>query len=154
MTSLYNCMIDGDNYRITKFDDLGNPESSYLVDHETCQCPAGHRPTCRHRQMLPLFLAREAVNTFYFYDFDRGGWVTNEPAALTEALEASVETAPQALRSEAGFDREMQRALEADGEKLFQLTGEDHGPVFLDEIEPTGSLIETGSQPRPSWRRL
>lgn len=26
------------------------------------------------------------------------------------------------------FDREMQRALEADGEKLRQLTGEDHGP--------------------------
>lgn len=29
------------------------------------------------------------------------------------------------------FDLEMQRALEADGEKLFQLTGEDHGPYFL-----------------------
>ncbi len=29
------------------------------------------------------------------------------------------------------FDLEMQRALEADGEKLRQLTGEDHGPYFL-----------------------
>lgn len=29
-------------------------------------------------------------------------------------------------------DREMQEALEADGEKLRQLTGEDHGPWFLD----------------------
>lgn len=28
------------------------------------------------------------------------------------------------------IDREMQRALEADGEKLRQLTGEDHGPYF------------------------
>lgn len=27
-------------------------------------------------------------------------------------------------------DREMQKALEADGEKLRQLTGEDHGPQF------------------------
>lgn len=26
------------------------------------------------------------------------------------------------------FDKEMQKALEADGEKLRQLTGEDHGP--------------------------
>lgn len=26
------------------------------------------------------------------------------------------------------YDREMQKALEADGEKLRQLTGEDHGP--------------------------
>jgi hypothetical protein len=29
------------------------------------------------------------------------------------------------------FDLEMQRALEADGEKLRQLTGEDHGPYFI-----------------------
>lgn len=33
------------------------------------------------------------------------------------------------------FDLEMQRALEADGEKLRQLTGEDHGPYFLGETE-------------------
>lgn len=30
-------------------------------------------------------------------------------------------------------DREMMRALEADGEKLRQLTGEDHGPQFFDD---------------------
>jgi transcription initiation factor TFIID subunit TAF12 len=29
------------------------------------------------------------------------------------------------------FDREMQAALEADGEKLRQLPGKDHGPLFL-----------------------
>ena len=32
------------------------------------------------------------------------------------------------------FDLEMQKALEADGEKLFQLTGEDHGPYFFDDV--------------------
>jgi hypothetical protein len=31
-----------------------------------------------------------------------------------------------------GFDKEMQKALEADGDKLRQLTGEDHGPTFGD----------------------
>jgi len=31
------------------------------------------------------------------------------------------------------FTKEMQAALVADGEKLKQLTGEDHGPVFLVE---------------------
>ena len=31
------------------------------------------------------------------------------------------------------FDREMQKALTADGEKLRALTGKDHGPVFLDD---------------------
>ncbi len=29
--------------------------------------------------MLPRFLAKGAVNSFYFYDYDRQGWVTNEP---------------------------------------------------------------------------
>ena len=30
------------------------------------------------------------------------------------------------------FTKEMQKALEADGEKLRQLTGEDHGPIFIE----------------------
>ena len=30
------------------------------------------------------------------------------------------------------FTKEMQKALKADGEKLRQLTGEDHGPIFLE----------------------
>lgn len=29
------------------------------------------------------------------------------------------------------FDKEMQAALEADGEKLRAMTGEDHGPYFF-----------------------
>lgn len=32
-----------------------------------------------------------------------------------------------------GFDKEMQKALEADGEKLREMTGEDHGPWFFDD---------------------
>ncbi len=32
------------------------------------------------------------------------------------------------------MNREMMQALEADGEKLRQLTGEDHGPVFLSDL--------------------
>lgn len=83
--TLYNCHTDGDQYRITKFDSLGNPESSYLLTEEECECPAGHRPHCRHRQMLPLFITKEAVNSFYFYDFDRKGWVTNIPDWLVFA---------------------------------------------------------------------
>lgn len=80
MTFLYNCKSeigkDGAlRYRITKFDDAMNVESSYITDGVACDCPAGQRPTCRHRQMLPRFKQREAVNTEWFYDFDRGGWV-------------------------------------------------------------------------------
>jgi hypothetical protein len=68
-TTLYNLRTDGDQYRITKFTD-GNPESSYLISHFECQCPAGERATCRHRAMLPVMLNHEMANTPYFWDFD------------------------------------------------------------------------------------
>src|SRR6266403_2043154 len=101
MTTLYNCHTDGDQYRITKFDSLGNVESTYLCTIDECECPAGFRPTCRHRHMLPRFIAKDAVNSFWFYDYDRQGWVTNDPigqAALDQELarraKAEIEPAP------------------------------------------------------------
>jgi hypothetical protein len=75
MTFLYNCRHDGDQYRITKFDQHLNVESSYLCDEHTCECPAGVRPRCRHREMLPLFIKREAIGSSWWLDYDRGGWV-------------------------------------------------------------------------------
>jgi hypothetical protein len=53
------------------------------------------------------------------------------------------------------MDKEMQRALEADGEKLRGLTGEDHGPVFVgamswDEFEEM--LIKNGWTPEDAKR--
>jgi len=75
MTILYNCRHSGDQYRITKFDSEMNPLSSYLCSLEECDCPRGPHPTCRHRQMLPKFIARQHVGDEWFLDFDRGGWV-------------------------------------------------------------------------------
>lgn len=75
MTILYNCKHAGDQYQITKFDDDGNVESSYLCTTTECQCPAGVRLMCRHREMLPKFIARNFVNTGFMFDYDRGGWV-------------------------------------------------------------------------------
>lgn len=79
MNSLYNCKRAGGKFRITKFssDDM-NVESSYLCTTSSCDCPAGVRPTCRHRDMLPKFLHRGYVGTEFFFDFDRGGWVQGE----------------------------------------------------------------------------
>lgn len=75
MTTLYNCRHSGDQYRITKFDSHFNLESSYLCTSTECECPAGHRHTCRHREMLPKFIQREYVGDEWFFDYDRGGWV-------------------------------------------------------------------------------
>lgn len=73
--TLYNCRHSGDQYRITKFDSDMNPQGSYLLSLKECECPAGVRPTCRHRQMLPKFIGRGHVGDEWFFDFDRGGWV-------------------------------------------------------------------------------
>ncbi len=75
MTFLYNCKHAGDQYRITKFDEHMNVESSYLCTTKECECPAGHRPRCRHREMLPRFIQRGTVGTEWCYDYDRGGWI-------------------------------------------------------------------------------
>jgi hypothetical protein len=75
MTFLYNCRSDGDQFRITKFDHNLNVESSYLCTEHECECPAGHRPRCRHREMLPLFIKRKAIGSGWWLDYDRGGWV-------------------------------------------------------------------------------
>jgi hypothetical protein len=75
MTSLYNCRHDGDQYRITKFDADVNVVSSYLCTTSECECPAGVRPTCRHREMLPKFIHREHIGDGWMLDHDRDGWV-------------------------------------------------------------------------------
>lgn len=57
--------------RITKFVD-GEVEASYLTTFTECDCPAGVRPSCRHRQMLPQMSAARIVNTEWFWDYDLG----------------------------------------------------------------------------------
>lgn len=71
--SLYNLKHDGDQYRVTKFDDDLNVESSYLMTATECTCPAGHRPTCRHRQMFSTLVQR--IGSSWMFDFDKIEWV-------------------------------------------------------------------------------
>lgn len=100
MPSLYNCRHSDDQYRISKFDPHFDLEASYLTDLYNCDCPAGHRPTCRHRQMLPKFISRDYVGKDWFFDFDRGGWVhggnvITELASEASAVEGPTTTTPQ-----------------------------------------------------------
>ena len=84
--SLYNAKRIEDAYRITKFtDDLevevgkDGKESSYITSRSTCDCPAGVRDTCRHRQMLPSFIHHERINTSWFFDWDLHRWFYHDP---------------------------------------------------------------------------
>ena len=79
--SLYNCKSTSAatpfRYVMTKFDNDLNPESSYIVSISDCSCPAGYRPTCRHRQMLPLFVIQNNfVDEPMFFDFDTRNWLS------------------------------------------------------------------------------
>lgn len=68
---------------VTKFDDDFHPVTShegiasYTTTRDTCTCPAGHRPTCRHRQMWPILMTIKDL--YQFYDFETGHVVKMEP---------------------------------------------------------------------------
>lgn len=69
--TLYNAKTEGHSLRVTKFDSDLNPESSYLTTSELCECPAGVRSTCRHRQMYPILRTIADKNEFWDFDAER-----------------------------------------------------------------------------------
>lgn len=102
MTPLYSLRTDGDQYRITKFVD-GDMESSYLCTESECECPAGHRHTCRHRQMLPTMLAHKLANTHWFFAFDTGGQIVDfngTPKKLYDELTLASAPVPEGQHCE------------------------------------------------------
>lgn len=135
--TLYSCKaeINGDghtDYRISKFVD-GDLESSYLTTLTECECPAGHRPSCRHRQMLPMMLAHSIVNTFWFWDFD--------------------------LNRVVDFSGELKSNIDA----LNELAALPEGPPTVDTADAVGSTLGTPSlsisaqsamKPAGNWRRI
>jgi len=141
MTPLYSLRteIDHDSashYRITKFVD-GEVESSYLVGHDACECPAGHRHTCRHRQMLPQMLAHGIANTHWFFAFDMGGAIVDfngTPKRLFDELAALPKLPP------------LEHDLVAKYNDQLVAETED----ALDQHCPQ----DTAPQQRTSWRRL
>lgn len=83
--TLYNCrsMLNGQGYCVTKFDDDLNPQASYEVTNATCTCPAGKRPTCKHRsRLLPAFLARNHIDDGWFLNDANMIW--HRPTTLAD----------------------------------------------------------------------
>ena len=99
--TLYNLKTDGDQYRITKFTNDLDVESSYLLSFSECECPAGSRPSCRHRNMLKDMLAYGITNTDMFYDYETRivlqSTVEEYPEVEAEALADEVEPCGFAL---------------------------------------------------------
>ena len=92
MTSLYSLRSTpkSGEWVVMKFDLDYEVESVYALSASECMCPAGHRPTCRHRKMLPLFLQHNHVDDGWFLDWDTRLWRhpvgEPAPAALADPL--------------------------------------------------------------------
>lgn len=65
---------DGSDFIVHKLDVDLNPKAVYHITGKTCDCPAGHRPICRHRQMLMEFKDLGRIGTGWLYDYDYDEW--------------------------------------------------------------------------------
>ena len=59
---------------IQKFDTDYHCESVYALSTTTCMCPQGHKPTCKHRKMLPLFLEHNHLGDGWFLEWQTRLW--------------------------------------------------------------------------------
>lgn len=133
--SLYNCKCDGDQYRISKFTNDLDVEASYLVSNEECDCPAGHRPVCRHRIMLVRFIAKNATAGQWFHNYEHNQWIratVDEIQERWDRADALAEVASAASEVTSPFDI---TATEIDERfKNFARTNPAPGEKFVDEL--------------------
>ncbi len=59
---------------IQKFDTDYHCESVYALSASTCLCPQGHKPKCRHRTMLSMFLAHGHIGDGWFLEWNTRMW--------------------------------------------------------------------------------
>jgi len=128
--TLYNYRSDG---TVTKWDTFGNIESQYLVSEEGCTCPAGHRPTCRHRQMLPHLLP--IVDTHWFLIWGPEPTVVDFNGMLKSNLDALEAMSPAPATSEG-----------------LHIASYTELPVDANVAEEFAKLLRPATQ--PAWRRL
>lgn len=86
--TLYNLRETDGIYTITKFTTDLEVESSYQTSFDACNCPAGARPTCRHRQMLPKMIAEDICNQYAFLEFESGTVLVPETELKVEPQRA------------------------------------------------------------------
>lgn len=60
-------------------DDFFSPTGKYQVTkvgtNYECTCPAAHKPTCRHRMMIPEFEVEQRINSHWWFNFDKKRWI-------------------------------------------------------------------------------
>ena len=111
------------SYRITKLDQDYEVEGSYELlptnhNHFSCSCPAGHKPSCRHREMLPNFIKANHIDDGWMLVWQTRKWaqpigstadkVADQLAELTpnsdqEAAPAAPPDGPEAVVTQQAF---------------------------------------------------
>lgn len=86
MPALYNMTTNSGEYVITKFTPDYKVEGRYVVSAQGCDCPAGSKPTCRHRKMLPMFLKDRHIGDGYFLDWDTRLWWQPKTGEVADAV--------------------------------------------------------------------
>lgn len=152
-TALYNCRSTGAaHYVLTKFDADLNVESSYQTTEKECACPAGAKPTCRHRTMLPLFITSGHIDDGWFLDwstrmwrkpltFENGGCADDrelgqgQPATDVTNRELGTVTATEIAQRRAELDerfkQETEKVLEPIISKITEITNNHLGAAPL-----------------------
>lgn len=159
MTTLYSLRTDGDQHRITKFVD-GEVESSYLTTFRECECPAGHRASCRHRQMLPQMLAAGIVNTHWFYNFDThrvvdfNGELKSNIDALNALGDRTLKVGASEVEPLLSSDELAEEVDLSDSMPVQQIPPGDY-TAEVDKIKthPDGQVMMSFKNVKP-WRRL
>jgi len=72
-------------YFIAKLDRDYNPEGIYTLSARECSCPRSHKHTCRHREMLPVFLKAGHVDDGWFLEWETRQW--RRPLASEASLQ-------------------------------------------------------------------
>lgn len=81
MRELYGFRTIPKGYRIVKFDEWleVQPESIYELTVRRgwvhCPCHQGNKETCRHREMLKLFIQMNRVDKGWFYEYSASKWI-------------------------------------------------------------------------------
>ena len=88
--SLYSVrQLDVHIYRMVKFDYDFNVQTIYAI-YKTkewgCSCFQHDKPSCRHRQMISLFISENKVNSGWFFDYERKVWERplNDPVRVMQ----------------------------------------------------------------------
>ena len=148
MTQLYSLRkapegAEGE-FTILKFDRDFNLLSMYELTADSCVCPQGSRgKPCRHRKLLPEFIAKGHTNDGWFLDWDTRQW--REP--LAEGDEHSVPLSSNEQAIEAPGHTDLMISPEAIDEATKDV--EIHEPKPLD-AQASGAFCVSGDAPVPS----